>query len=144
MIKVAIAGAAGRMGRNLIAACHEAEGLELTVATEHAGSSFIGVDAGELCGLGHKGCPVTSDMNALLEADVFIDFTSIESTKEHVAWCKENDKALVIGTTGFTDEEVALAKQSGWLVKGLGQRILKMETAVIGACFWAREAFSSI
>ena len=105
-IKVAIVGAGGRMGKTLLEACAEAEGLELTVATERAGSSLIGVDAGELAGLGTNGIIIADSLeNAEHDFDVLIDFTRPEPTLLHLAWCLEHKKSIVIGTTGFTDEE---------------------------------------
>ena len=79
MIKVAITGAAGRMGRTLIQAVMESEGVELSVALDHPGSSMLGVDAVELAGIGKLGIAVTSDLTA----------------------CKH----IVIGTTGFDETE---------------------------------------
>ncbi|WNC69917.1 4-hydroxy-tetrahydrodipicolinate reductase [Thalassotalea nanhaiensis] len=113
MTKVAILGCGGRMGRNLLQAALEHEKIELVGGYVRQSSSLNGVDAGELCGLGHKNCPVTSDLNDLVAADVFIDFTSIESTKMHVKWCNDNNKAIVIGTTGFNDDEVSELQQLG-------------------------------
>ncbi|MEW6996307.1 4-hydroxy-tetrahydrodipicolinate reductase [Colwelliaceae bacterium BS250] len=108
--KVAILGCGGRMGRNLLQAALEHESIELVGGFVRGSSSLNGVDAGELCGLGHKGCPVTSNLTDLLAADVFIDFTSIESTQANVKWCNSHNKAIVIGTTGFSDDEVAALK----------------------------------
>ncbi|KGJ95821.1 4-hydroxy-tetrahydrodipicolinate reductase [Thalassotalea sp. ND16A] len=113
MTKVAILGCGGRMGRNLLQAALEHDSIELVGGFVRESSSLNGVDAGELCGLGQKGCLVTANLDDLLSADVFIDFTSIESTKAHVAWCNRNNKAIVIGTTGFNDDEVAELQQLG-------------------------------
>lgn len=105
--KVAILGCGGRMGRNLLQAALEHDAIELVGGFVRESSTLIGIDAGELCGLGHRGCPVTSELNDLLAADVFIDFTSIESTQANIKWCQQHNKALVIGTTGFDDAQVA-------------------------------------
>jgi len=63
MIRVAIAGAAGRMGRILLDACNQAEGVRCTVALEHTDSPFIGADAGEVAGIGRSDVirPVSAD-----------------------------------------------------------------------------------
>jgi len=106
-VKVAILGCSGRMGRNLIQAASEHESIELIGGSVRASSSFINFDLGELAGIGAIGKNTSVDINELLDADVFIDFTSIESTFENLAWCKANHKALVIGTTGFNDPQVA-------------------------------------
>ena len=106
MIKVAIVGAGGKMGKTLLEACAEAEGMELSVATERADSSLIGVDAGELSGLGTNGVIITDSLdNAEQDFDVLIDFTRPEPTLNHLAWCIEHNKSIVIGTTGFSDDE---------------------------------------
>ena len=63
-LKIAIAGAGGRMGRQLIQAVHNAEGAELGAAFERKGSSLVGADAGELAGIGALGVKVSDDLNA--------------------------------------------------------------------------------
>ena len=79
-IKVAILGCSGRMGRNLIQAAHEHQQLELIGGTVRQGSSFEQMDLGELAGIGRIGVNAVTQLEQLLAADVFIDFTSIEST----------------------------------------------------------------
>lgn len=108
MIKVAVVGAGGKMGKTLLEACAEAEGIELSVATEREGSSLVGVDSGELAGLGSNGVIITDSLDkAEQDFDVLIDFTRPEPTLKHLAWCVDNKKSMVIGTTGFTDDEKA-------------------------------------
>ncbi|WP_110018956.1 4-hydroxy-tetrahydrodipicolinate reductase [Plasticicumulans acidivorans] len=106
MVRIAIAGAAGRMGRHLIEACQQAADTELCVAVERADSAFIGVDAGELAGLGGLGVVVSADLAAQLDAfDVLIDFTRPEPTMVHVELCRRSGKRMIIGTTGFSAEQ---------------------------------------
>lgn len=112
-VKVAILGCSGRMGRNLIQASIEHESIELVGGSVRSESSFANFDLGELAGIGAIGKKTSVDINALLSADVFIDFTSIESTLENLTWCQQHNKALVIGTTGFTDEQVDTIKAAG-------------------------------
>jgi len=112
-VKVAILGCSGRMGRNLIQAAVEHESIELIGGSVRATSSFVDFDLGELAGIGAIGANTSVDLNELLEADVFIDFTSIETTLENIKWCQQYNKALVIGTTGFTDDQVAEIEQAG-------------------------------
>ncbi len=112
-VKVAILGCSGRMGRNLIQAAIEHESIELVGGSVRASSSFVDFDLGELAGIGSIGSKTSVDLNELLEADVFIDFTSIETTLENIKWCQQHNKALVIGTTGFNDQQVDEIKQSG-------------------------------
>lgn len=112
-VKVAILGCSGRMGRNLIQAAIEHESVELVGGSVRETSSFAHFDLGELAGIGAIGKNTSTALNELMDADVFIDFTSIETTLENIAWCKQNKKSLVIGTTGFSDEQIETIKAAG-------------------------------
>ena len=112
-VKVAILGCSGRMGRNLIQAAHEHESIELVGGSVRVSSSFSGFDIGELAGIGPIGLTTVTELDSLMNADVFIDFTSIETTLDNISWCKQHKKALVIGTTGFNDDQVNLIKKAG-------------------------------
>lgn len=108
MIHVAITGAAGRMGRHLIDACHQIEGMRCTVASEHPDNPLIGADAGELVGIGRLNLPITADLAPLTDRfHVLIDFTRPAATLNHLNICQAADKAMVIGTTGFSAEQKA-------------------------------------
>lgn len=102
-LKIGIVGAGGRMGRNLIQAVHQFEGIELAAAFERAGSSLIGADVGELVGLGNLGVAIKATLAENPNFDLLIDFTRPEGTLEHIAFCVANHKKMVIGTTGFDD-----------------------------------------
>lgn len=103
-LKIAIAGAGGRMGRQLIQAVHAQEGVELGAAFERKGSSLVGADAGELAGIGHLGIAVSDDLAVQKDQfDLLIDFTRPEGTLAHLEFCVANQKKMVIGTTGFDD-----------------------------------------
>ncbi|HCC5833264.1 4-hydroxy-tetrahydrodipicolinate reductase [Citrobacter farmeri] len=103
-VRVAIAGAGGRMGRQLIQAALQMEGVALGAALEREGSSLLGSDAGELAGVGKSGVTVQSSLEAVKgDFDVFIDFTRPEGTLNHLAFCRQQGKGMVIGTTGFDD-----------------------------------------
>lgn len=112
-VKVAILGCSGRMGRNLIQAAAEHESIELVGGTVRPTSSFNGFDLGEIAGIGSLGLTTANELSEITDADVFIDFTSIEATLENIKWCQANNKAIVIGTTGFTDEQVAEIQAAG-------------------------------
>ncbi|MBI1423038.1 MAG: 4-hydroxy-tetrahydrodipicolinate reductase [Gammaproteobacteria bacterium] len=116
MTRIAITGAAGRMGRALIEATHQADGLELTVALERPGSSVIGSDAGELAGIGTLGVAINDDISKVTDKfDVLIDFTRPEVTAGNLAICRKAGKRIVIGTTGFSDaqkQDIHTASQS--------------------------------
>ncbi|WP_419844134.1 4-hydroxy-tetrahydrodipicolinate reductase [Actinobacillus pleuropneumoniae] len=102
-LKIGIVGAGGRMGRNLITAVQNAEGVELGAAFERKGSSLVGADAGEVAGIGATGVKISDDLNQNTNFDVLIDFTRPEGTLEHIKFCVANGKKMVIGTTGFDD-----------------------------------------
>jgi 4-hydroxy-tetrahydrodipicolinate reductase len=104
-IRIAIAGAGGRMGRTLIEAVLSADDARLTAALEQPGNPLLGKDAGELVGQ-HCGVQVSSDFEAALaQADCLIDFTRPEGTLEHLAVCRKRGVHIVIGTTGFSTEQ---------------------------------------
>ena len=113
-MKIAIAGAAGRMGRTLIEGLLGTRDLELGAAFEAAGHPQLGRDAGEALGM-PSGIRIGADVAAAVgAADCIIDFTRPEATAAHVAACVAAGKRAVIGTTGFTaaqKAENALAAQ---------------------------------
>ncbi len=106
MIRIAITGAAGRMGRTLIEACQQTDGVRLAGAFERPDSSLIGVDAGELAGLGTLGVTVSGSLSEIInDFDVLIDFTVPAATLENLSVCRNIGKRIVIGTTGFSEQE---------------------------------------
>lgn len=106
MLNIAIAGAAGRMGRALIQAVSSNDATQLVAATVSPTSSLAGVDAGELAGIGRLGVATETAIKALRSADVVIDFTTPQATLNHLDQLAGTDVAVVIGTTGFTDEQL--------------------------------------
>jgi len=114
-VRVAVAGAGGRMGRALLDAATSTEGVQLTGALDVAGSPCAGRDAGELCAAAQGLVVVTDVSGALRGCDVLVDFTRPEGTLGHLRACREARRALVIGTTGFApaglDEIRAAAKE---------------------------------
>ncbi|MET0062204.1 MAG: 4-hydroxy-tetrahydrodipicolinate reductase [Candidatus Thiodiazotropha endolucinida] len=106
MTRIAVVGAAGRMGRSLVTAVSETEGLVLGAATERKGSQLIGQDAGELAGIGHLNVSLETDLEAVVDDfEVLIDFTTPTATMAHLAICREAGKRMVIGTTGLNEAE---------------------------------------
>ncbi|ALP52778.1 4-hydroxy-tetrahydrodipicolinate reductase [Candidatus Tenderia electrophaga] len=118
MTRVAIAGAAGRMGRNLVTACHQHPDLTITAATERPGGAFVGADAGEVAGIGNIGVRLVEDLSSVIDQfDVLIDFSSVEATLKHIEVCSAAGRSLVIGTTGFSDLQ---KQQIGVAAKDVG------------------------
>lgn len=113
MLRIAITGAAGRMGKTLIEACQQAEGCSVNAAIERPGTSLIGADVGELAGLGVLNVKLVDDVNSVVnDFDTLIDFTSIETTLNNLQICKNNGKQIIIGTTGFDDQQKEIIKQA--------------------------------
>ena len=103
-LKLAIAGASGRMGRMLIEAVDQAPDCVLSAALDVPGSPAIGQDATAWLGR-NSGIAIGSDVQAAAAAsDVLIDFTRPEGTLLHLQACRARGTAMVIGTTGFSDE----------------------------------------
>jgi len=111
MTRIAITGAAGRMGRSLIEACQQTSGVDITVALEHPDSSLLGSDAGELVGVGKLGVLIGAELAVVVDDfDVLIDFTRPEPTLAYLEVCRQAGRRVVIGTTGFSEEEKAQIK----------------------------------
>lgn len=107
-VKIAVTGAAGRMGKTLIEAVNLAEGCELSAAIERPESSLIGADAGELAGLGKMGVAIVGDIRQVVDQfDVLIDFTAPVATLANAVACAAAGKGMVIGTTGFDEAQKA-------------------------------------
>ncbi len=110
MLRIGINGAAGRMGRRLVALVSAAEDMNLVRALEREGHESIGKDAGELAGAGNLGVAITTTLEA--GADVLIDFSSPESTVARAQDCAKLRTALVVGTTGLSPQQVSALKRS--------------------------------
>lgn len=102
MVKFAVAGAAGKMGRAIIEAAAQHPDLSLSAALEYSGSDMLGLDAGELAGVGALQIPIGADISQG-EFDVLIEFTTTEATLSHLEFCRAQSRHVVIGTTGFDD-----------------------------------------
>ena len=105
-MRIAVVGAAGRMGRTLIEAVEQADGLDLGAATEQPDASLIGADAGEVAGVGKRGVMISHSLTKVVDAfDLVIDFTSPAATMVHLDVCRQHGKAMVIGTTGLDETQ---------------------------------------
>jgi len=102
-MKIAVAGASGRMGRMLIEAIANADDANLAGALDIPQSPAIGTDASVFLGAA-SGIKVESDLaKGLANAQYLIDFTRPEGTLEHLEYCASHGIKLIIGTTGFDD-----------------------------------------
>lgn len=106
MIKVAIPGGAGRMGRALIQAVQATDGMELSGASEAPGSLVLGQDAGAVAGIPSAGVTITDSAAVMLQgATGVLDFTLPSSCLDLARECEARGLPMVIGTTGFSVEE---------------------------------------
>ena len=109
MMRVAVVGTSGRMGLCLVKAAVLSENTELSIAVSRAGSSTIGKDAGELAGIEAVDVKVIDDLASVVDQyDVLIDFTRPEPSMAYIEICRQAGKKLVIGTTGYSDEQKAV------------------------------------
>ena len=110
-MRIAIAGASGRMGRMLIESVSQSTDLCLAAALDVAGSPMIGQDACAFLGK-PSGVLITDQLSALKDADCLIDFTRPEGSLLHLAACEQYGVNMVIGTTGFDDAGKAAIAQA--------------------------------
>jgi 4-hydroxy-tetrahydrodipicolinate reductase len=107
MLRAIVTGAGGRMGGRIISLLAETDGIELTGAVERKGHPLIGRDVGEGLGLGRIGVIIGDDLaGCIAGGDVVIDFTSHDVSANHLQIAAANSRAMVIGSTGFTVDEM--------------------------------------
>ena len=112
-VKVGIFGANGRMGRVLVEALQSDEQTNLHLALVREQSQWLGVDVGELSGIGKVGVNAIAVNNASdIDVDVMIDFTLPDALEANLAWCVANKLPLVVGTTGLSDAQKQLLQNA--------------------------------
>ena len=105
-IDVGVIGAGGRMGRMLIEAVQDNPQTTLNAAIERQGSSLVGADAGEVAAIGRLDVQIVDDLKAVInDIDVLIDFSLPDATEQNMQICAANKVAMVIGTTGFNEQQ---------------------------------------
>jgi 4-hydroxy-tetrahydrodipicolinate reductase len=140
-LKIAVMGAAGRMGRELIRAVHGNEACTLVGAAEREGSLALGRDAGQLAGLGQLGVAVTDAAPELFaKADAVLDFTVPAASVDFAALAANARIVHVLGTTGLGPEEdarIAAAARHATIVRSgnmsLGVNLLAALTRKVAA-----------
>lgn len=109
--KLIINGAAGRMGRRIVALAVEGGYFDIVGAVDKAGHADIGKDVGVPAGIPALGVKIASEYPA--GADVMIDFSLPDAAGAVIGYCEKNKVALVMGTTGLSDEQVARLERAG-------------------------------
>ena len=106
MTHIIVTGAAGKMGARIIHLASEMPDIQVIAAIESKGHSMIGKDAGEVAACGRLDLPITNSLDlARQKANVIIDFTEPGSTMNHLEEALRNKVPIVIGTTGFNEDQ---------------------------------------
>jgi len=112
MIKVIVSGVCGRMGSIIAKLVCEQEKMKLIGAVEQPGHLSIGCDVGERIGYGKIDLPIVDNLEKVIKlSDVLIEFTNPKTTIDHLEIAAANNKAMVIGTTGLDETQVAKIKE---------------------------------
>jgi 4-hydroxy-tetrahydrodipicolinate reductase len=112
MTKIVVAGAAGRMGSRITALSKEYPELQLVGAFERKGHKEVGNDVGLLVGIGNINIPLLDNLESIIDkTDVVISFTNVEASIEHLKISSSKGKAMVIGTTGFTKDDMKIVHE---------------------------------
>jgi 4-hydroxy-tetrahydrodipicolinate reductase len=112
MIKAIVMGAAGRMGRMVINAIQNAEGITCTGAVEAPGHPAVGGDAGTVAGIGELGVPIGDDLQLVIQQGaVVIDFTAAEASLKNMEIAVQHHTPMVVGSTGFSPEQLEQVKK---------------------------------
>jgi 4-hydroxy-tetrahydrodipicolinate reductase len=121
------------MGQRIINSIIESEGVQLSGALERPGHPAVGQDATLQAGCGISDIRITDSLNAVVAAcDVLIDFTSPKVSLKNLEVCALHKKSIVIGSTGFTPEERALAAE---LAKDIPVVIAPNMSVGVNVCF---------
>lgn len=113
MTRIAVVGVSGRMGLCLVKAAVFSENTTFNAAISRPESMAVGRDAGELAGIANQGVKVVEDLSAVVDQfDVLIDFTRPEPSMDTIEICRQAGKKIVIGTTGYSDEQKAVISEA--------------------------------
>ena len=105
-----INGAAGRMGKRIVALAYESKKFDIVGATDYAQHPDLGKDIGTLAGIEPINVELAADFPE--SADVMIDFSLPQATDAVIDYCAKNGVALMLGTTGLSDEQTAKLKNA--------------------------------
>ncbi len=113
MTDIIISGASGRMGRNLLTSVKNTSNANLIAAIVRPGSPFTGVDAGEMAGIGTLNVSIVDQLESVAKQNLIcIDFTRPQVTLNNIKICMATGTKMVIGTTGFNDQEKQIIQQA--------------------------------
>ncbi len=105
-MRIAVCGAAGKMGKRIIALAHENPNFQIVGAVESPDHPALGYDAGEVAGIGAINVKIVSKCEDIIDnTDLIIDFSSPSASINNIHLCADKGKAIVVGTTGFSDNQ---------------------------------------
>lgn len=120
-MRIAVMGAGGRMGRELVRAVHAMDGCAVAGGIEQTGSPFLGQDVGAVAGIGEVGAAILDDpLDVIAKIDAILDFTSPKATVEFAGLAANARIVHVIGTTGLGPEDeaaIAAAARHATIIK---------------------------
>ncbi len=142
MNKIAVIGAAGRMGGAIIRALSSEQELELSCALERAECPVLGEDSGTISGIGENGVIIVDNPEAQA-FDTMIDFSTPASTLLNLEFCRNQGRAIIIGTTGMDEDALEMMRQASQQIPvmfsanysvgvNLMAKLLKLAASVIG------------
>jgi len=113
MTRIGICGAAGRMGKVILEVCKDTPDVTIGAAIENSASPKLGLDAGEVAGIGRLGVMITDNISVVADDfDVLIDFTFTDAVTVTVEACRKAGKKMVIGTTGLDEAQKGIIKEA--------------------------------
>lgn len=113
MIKIAVCGAAGRMGSRIVALSKDYLNIKVIACIEAKNNPKIGMDAGVVAGIGELGVKIIDDLEKVInDADIVVNFTNPEATLEHLKIVRKHRKSMVIGTTGFSNDQISIIQEA--------------------------------
>lgn len=118
MVKIVITAPRGNMDRLIVEAADQRDGIEIVGAVGTPGRDYIGEDVGIVAGLGHQvGAVVYDDIEKVIDrCDLVVDFSAVDLSMQVLESCKAHKKALICGTTGFTEEQTQQLLEAGKII----------------------------
>ncbi len=114
-INIGVTGVSGRMGASIVSATVDESKknaiLSLSAAIQYSGGRLVGQDVGLACGLGDLGVVIEAELDES-NFDVLIDFSTVEASLQNLAYCKNNKKAIVLGVTGYSEEQKKIISEA--------------------------------
>ncbi len=131
--KIALAGAAGRMGREIVRAAQGSD-IQIGAAIEYDGSPLIGSDIGEIAGVGKIGVSVVSDLKSVAEScDVILDMSLPTATAGIIEIALDKEIPLVCGTTGISEDVLAMFKDAAKKIAVIHTKNFSVGIAVLSS-----------